>query len=682
MKKISFFALFLVLFSSSVFSSPQGEYYSSSYARMSYVMGDVYIDRAGGLGYEEGTVNLVLVEGDKLGTKEGRAEIHFGRKNYLRLDHNTQIDFIKLPKKGDESISLHLLAGSIYLSINFLPQEKNIEVHTPDASFYILEEGLYRFEVKENVATEALVYEGSLEASGEESSLLLEKGERIVTSQGRFISEPEYFSTRLEDSFAEWNNSREKLNPRIVSTHYLPSELEEYEYELASNGHWVYERPYGYVWVPYVDHYVWRPYFYGRWVWYPIIGWNWVSYEPWGWCVYHYGRWHWRFGLGWYWIPTYRWGPAWVYWYWGPEYIGWCPMSYYGYPVVIINNYFYDRYYDRSYPVHSRALTIIRKDQLHDRNISRVAISNERLSHLGKISLSLEQPSLRPQINKLEISNSEGARVLARSRIRKVEKIYQPNSRIESTSPSSFRQRSFTSRLTSRKEAFPENTSYSIRPESSLKSPFSSRVITREKVSSESRKKFEPSRIPSFGSNSSSGSQSTIKIYPRKEYTSSRPQKMSSLSRSFNSEIDVNSNLLKFYESRYEIKKRSSSPSQGEYFSRYLYSSSRAFPSFSRVFSSSDRSLRGSGSFAKGNEYISPFSRSYSSFLPSLRNYSFSSPSRSYSGFQSSTNYFSPFSKGTYSSSRSYVSSSGTSRFSSRPSFSSHSSFSGKIRKK
>ena len=82
------------------------------------------------------------------------------------------------------------------------------------------------------------------------------------------------------------------------------------------------------------------PITYGRWAWYPIIGWTWVSYEPWGWCTSHYGRWGWGADLGWYWIPQnhWAWGPAWVHWYWDNDYIGWCPLSYYNYPAVIVNN--------------------------------------------------------------------------------------------------------------------------------------------------------------------------------------------------------------------------------------------------------------------------------------------------------------------------------------------------------
>ena len=55
--------------------------------------------------------------------------------------------------------------------------------------------------------------------------------------------------------------------------------------------------------------------------------------------------------LGWYWIPRIHWGPAWVHWYWDHNYVGWCPLSYYDRPVVLVGNRFYDRYRDSYYPI-------------------------------------------------------------------------------------------------------------------------------------------------------------------------------------------------------------------------------------------------------------------------------------------------------------------------------------------
>jgi len=406
----------LVFSSLFIASAQEGDYYSYSYARLSYVSGDVVVERAEDLGTEQGVVNLALVEGDKLITRSGRAEVYFGKKNYLRLDENTDVEFANLPRRGDDRVRLHLLSGSLYLRVGYLEEEKSLEVHTPDASFYVLESGLYRFDILEKGKSELTVLEGSVEAAGEAGSELISGRTRLLASNGRLGSPMSLSYAR--DDFDNWNADRDSLRNQYISKRYLSSELEDYEYELASNGNWVYERPYGYVWVPTVYYPDWRPYYYGRWVWYPRCGWSWIPYESWGWCTFHYGRWHWRLGLGWYWIPTYHWGPAWVHWYYGYDYVGWCPLSWYNRPVVIINNYFYDRYHGHHYPADSRAWTVVRKSQLQSPRISDAALGRVEASRLGKITLQARQPDIKPAVNRLGMKASAPSKGLSQPQVR------------------------------------------------------------------------------------------------------------------------------------------------------------------------------------------------------------------------------------------------------------------------
>jgi len=395
MKKTAFCFTALAFLSLLAFAQEDG-YYSDSFARLTYVKGHIVVQRAGDLGSEEGVVNLALVEGDQLETGDGRAELSFGRKNFLRLDSGTLVELSNLPRQGDNRVRLHLLKGNVYLRLNFLEEEKTFELHTPDASFYALEEGLYRFDMRGNAETELSVLEGSMEAAGEGGSQLIGSREKLIAAGGQLGSHSNVSSGR--DDFDYWNADRDALHSQYVSKRYLSSDLEDYEYELAENGRWVYERPYGNVWVPHIYMNDWRPYYYGRWVWYPICGWSWVSYEPWGWCTYHYGRWHWRLGLGWYWIPHHTWGPAWVHWYWGNDYCGWAPLSWYNYPVVVHNNYFYDRYHGSRYPGGSHALTVVHRSQLQNRHISSVALSRTEASRLGNLTMQARQPDVKPTL--------------------------------------------------------------------------------------------------------------------------------------------------------------------------------------------------------------------------------------------------------------------------------------------
>jgi len=429
MKRIIVFAGLLGFCLPQVFPFQSEDYYDYSFARMTYIKGDVFIERADGA-YEEGSVNLPLVKNDKLGTREGRAEIHFGYKNYLRIDSYTHVDFVSLPQRGFVQVKLNIPAGSVYLRVSHLEREKDFEVHTPDASFYIMEEGLYGFRVRESSETEVFVASGLVEAAGETDSVLVHAQEKMVASNGHFSADPTYSQTDYGDNFSEWNRSRDELISQRVQKAYLPQEMSSYEEELAYNGDWTYEYPYGNVWVPRVYHSTWRPYLYGRWVWYAVCGWCWVPYETWGWCVSHYGRWHWRFGLGWYWIPSHHWGPAWVHWYSGYDYIGWCPISYYGHPVVIVNNHFYGRGYGYDYPLHSRALTVVHRNQLQAPRISKAALDQSHVQRLGKVSLSEHQPEVKYS-GQNRLTNAAAARVLERSNIRKVERSFTGASTLE-----------------------------------------------------------------------------------------------------------------------------------------------------------------------------------------------------------------------------------------------------------
>jgi len=421
MRKIFAILLISPLFFLPALGADEPQYTNSSFARLSYLTGNAYLQRAADLAYEEAVLNMPISEGDRLGTTDGRAEVFLGKGNYLRLDNNTKADFLNLPRKDAELTRIKVWSGNAYLRVKSLREEKKIEIHTPDVSLYVLDQGLYRIDVRQNGETEIFVFQGMVEASGETGSVLVKDGQRLEVSNARFTSRPTPFPAVAEDSFDRWSENRDS-QLRKYQARYLPEELEDFEYELAEYGDWVYIPPYGYVWAPNSVDIGWHPYFYGRWTWLSLCGWTWIPYEPWGWCTYHFGRWHWTPWLGWYWIPTSIWGPAWVSWYWGYDYFGWVPLSYYGYPGVIINNVYYD-HYTGDYPLNSRALTVIHKNQLKARNVSEVALNEQSLKSLGKINLSSQAPSLRPVNKEVSVEKLGGEKLI----LRKQDDRYEPD---------------------------------------------------------------------------------------------------------------------------------------------------------------------------------------------------------------------------------------------------------------
>lgn len=379
--------ILLLVASALLFGSASAEEAETPFfARLSFTTGNTYIQRAAELTYEEAEVNMPVSEGDRLGTTEGRAEIYLGRGNYLRLDENTKIDIVNLPNAGDDTIQIRISSGNVFFSVKTIAQEKNIAAHTPDVSLYVLDQGLYRLDVRDT-ESEVFVFNGLIEAASSTESVLIKEAQRLEAIQGHFTSRPTRFLAVVEDSFDRWNEFRDSQVHKHLAQRHLSEEIEDFEHELDSYGDWMEFPPYDYVWIPRGLAPGWRPYSYGRWILMPAVGWTWLPYEPWGWVTFHYGRWHWSRGLGWYWIPATVWGPAWVSWYWGPDYCGWAPLTFYDFPGVLLDGVYSIRYDEPDYPVRSSALTVIRRTQLQARNISEVALGSETLLGLDKIRM-------------------------------------------------------------------------------------------------------------------------------------------------------------------------------------------------------------------------------------------------------------------------------------------------------
>jgi len=392
------------------------KYSNNSFARISFVSGGTYVQRAQDLGYEEAELNAPVGEGDRAGTTNGRLEVYMGRRTYIRLDENSKIDFAALPRRDSQLTKIRQWAGHLYLDAGSMEKEKSIEILTDDATFYILDKGLYRVDVRENGSTEILVFRGMVEAAGADGSMLVKASQRLSMTDGRFEGRPaSFFAAGIEDGFDTFNLTRATALNQQMARRYLPDDLSDFEGELAENGDWMNSPEFGWVWVPRGMASDWRPYSWGRWMWIPMAGWTWIPNEPWGWGPYHYGRWHWAASWGWYWIPMNMWGPAWVDWWWDYDYFGWAPMSYWGYPGIIIDNMYYGRGWRGGYPYNSRALTVVRKDQLQAGNIRKVLVSGDSLKALGTISLSPHFPTVRPTgSERLSVQPLDGGRVILR----------------------------------------------------------------------------------------------------------------------------------------------------------------------------------------------------------------------------------------------------------------------------
>ena len=73
------------------------------------IAASIYLKRAG--------FQPLVFEKDTVGTTEGRLEIYLGRLNYLRLDHDTKVEFETVPPLRKTNMNIRVLQEQIKLFV-------------------------------------------------------------------------------------------------------------------------------------------------------------------------------------------------------------------------------------------------------------------------------------------------------------------------------------------------------------------------------------------------------------------------------------------------------------------------------------------------------------------------------------------------------------------------------------
>ncbi len=332
------FVLLVLWFGGAAAYSDTGEY---RIARLSYIDGHVSFQHSGDVDWSAASVNMALQPADRIYTgAEGRAEIEFDDGSVLRLAEKTDVELLSLK---DDLIQLRLLVGLSTLTVQ---SGLDFEINTPAAAFNTIKKGIYRFDVADNGETDGIVRKGEMEGASNNFTRRAEAGELIHATPGE---EGTNVLSRYDgrDEWDEWNDRRNAELTSYQSRRYIPEQVSMGVRDLDLYGHWV-DVDYGAAWVPYQVASGWSPYWEGRWVYRPLWGWTWVSYEPWGWLPYHYGRWYQHSSFGWCWLPGASfgfnfWSPGLVRFYNGPSWVSWVPLGpgdYYN-----VNNFYYHRNY-------------------------------------------------------------------------------------------------------------------------------------------------------------------------------------------------------------------------------------------------------------------------------------------------------------------------------------------------
>jgi hypothetical protein len=274
-------------------------------------------------------VNMPIFPGDELTTgRRGRIEIRMADGNVIALDRSTSVTFKSILDSYDgdsEQTIVELKYGHVAIQRDD-DTKQLLRLDTGNASYAASDVALYAVETDSKNQDRVTVFDGTMEVRTPARTMRLREGEEAHVDDGGMYDLVN--SHNNADEFERWFLQRASRSS-TAKGRYLDNSLAYSEADLGANGDWYFAADFGgWAWRPHVSA-GWRPYYNGYWRHSPSGVLVWVSYDPWGWVPYHYGRWAFEASNGWVWLPGAAYAPAWVYWMYGPSYIGWAPMGWY-----------------------------------------------------------------------------------------------------------------------------------------------------------------------------------------------------------------------------------------------------------------------------------------------------------------------------------------------------------------
>jgi hypothetical protein len=271
--------------------------------RLSDVKGALALDRKTGLGFEQTMQNMPIVEGQKLRTDDGYAEVEFEDNSTMRLAPNSQVDFslLALRSSGAKASTMNVVKGTVYVSTENTKDNEFLLV-AGETKVTVAPSTHLRLQVNES-RTVVSVFKGSVEVQrGGETTLVSKKqsltlGADEMTVAKKIAGAP----------YDEWDKESIDYHKRYAAANafagggnaYGLSDLNYYGNFINAGGMSF--------WQPYFVGAGWSPYSNGVWAMYPGAGYSWVSPYPWGWLPYHTGSWSFFPGYGWGWQPGGSW---------------------------------------------------------------------------------------------------------------------------------------------------------------------------------------------------------------------------------------------------------------------------------------------------------------------------------------------------------------------------------------
>ncbi len=274
--------------------------------RLSDVRGTVMMDRKTGQGMEGTIQNMPIVEGVRVQTTAGDAEVEFEDGSTLRITPNTLIEFPQLVRResGKTASTVKLIQGTMYVNLmNTKGNEFTVVTHevisvTPSTHL--------RVEMAGPKMTLG-VFAGSAEVLVGSTTTVVGKKETLTL--GGDVVQPVVAKNVATGPFDEWDKDEIKYHDQNSKGNALLGS--------SASGYGVSDLNYygsfadvggcGMMWQPYFVNAAWNPYGNGLWTYYPGSGYSWVSPYPWGWLPFHTGSWAFCPTRGWGWVPGGGW---------------------------------------------------------------------------------------------------------------------------------------------------------------------------------------------------------------------------------------------------------------------------------------------------------------------------------------------------------------------------------------
>lgn len=268
--------------------------------RLSEVKGVLQLDRKTGNGFEPTMPNMPIVQGEKLRTEQGYAEVEFEDNSTLRVTPNSLVEFplLALRSSGAKASTVNVVRGMVYVNLQ----------GTKDSEFLLEADGKKmtvapstRVRVMvEGGKTVVSVFNGSVEVQrGSETTVVAKK--QSLTLGGDQVTVAKKIE---EDPYDAWDKESNDYHARYSQANTFAGGGASYGLsDLNYYGGFINGGAFGSFWQPYFASAGWSPYGSGVWAFYPGAGYSFVSPYPWGWLPYHTGAWSFFPGYGWGWQP-------------------------------------------------------------------------------------------------------------------------------------------------------------------------------------------------------------------------------------------------------------------------------------------------------------------------------------------------------------------------------------------